>query len=351
MIELGIGSGPDRSERRSFESLLVSAVEDQAVGLAVLRPLALGAVESCAGMYSRAFASAVTEPQTRVSRAVSPAALASIARQMIRHGESLHLIDVDLGGRVALREVASWTVVGGPNPEDWRYQVTSATQTRTVSAAGVVHCMYSVDPARPWAGRGPLSWASETGRLGAALERALGDEAGGPVGHLIPVPQDSGEGEEDPLAQLKQDIRGLRGRAALVETTAAGYGEGKGAAPRRDWEAQRLGANPPASLIELRQAVEVTIAACTGIPPVLIQSVGDGTAQRESYRRWLHASVQPLARLVEQELSEKLEDDVVLSFRSLQAADTAGRARAWRSLVGAEGKMSDADARRLTGLE
>ena len=269
MIELGIGSGPDRAERRSYESLLVAAVEDQAVGLSMLRPLALGVLEVCAGAYARAFASASVEPQTAVSVAVSPGVLASIGRQMIRHGESLHLIDVDTSGRVRLREVASWNVTGGSDPEHWRYQVSvagpSSTVTRIVAADSAVHCRYSVDPARPWAGRGPLSWASETGRLGAALERVLADEASGPVGHLIPVPQDAGD-EDDPLASLKADIRGLRGRVALVETTAAGFAEGKAGAPRKDWEPVRLGANPPQSLIELREAVETTIASVLRYP-------------------------------------------------------------------------------------
>ena len=309
MIGLGVASGPDRAERRSYESLIVQAVEDQALGLSVLRPLVLGCLEACASMYARAFASAAVEPQTAVSVAVTPAALASIARGLIRHGESVHLIDVDAAG-VRLLDVATWDVTG-PAGGPWRYRVTvagpSSTTTRTVEAGAVVHCRYSTDPARPWAGRSPLSWAGETGRLAAALERALGDEAGGPVGNLIPIPSDGGDGgEDDPLAALKSDIRALRGRAALVETTAAGWAEGRAAAPMRDWQPVRLGANPPAALVELRQAVEVTVAAACGVPAVLVMATGDGTAQRESYRRWLHASVQPLARLVEAELGEKL---------------------------------------------
>ena len=43
---------------------------------------------------------------------------------------------------------------------------------------------YAVDPARPWLGRSPLQFASDTGRLGAALEARLGDEAGG---YALPV--------------------------------------------------------------------------------------------------------------------------------------------------------------------
>lgn len=355
MTELGVSSGPDRAERRNFESLLVGAIEDQAVGLSMLRPLALGAVESCAGAYSRAFASATVEGPTSVSGAVTPAALASIARQLVRRGESVHLLDVDRAGRVRLLDCASWTLTGSAGGP-WRYQVSvagpSSTTLRHVDEAGVVHCMYSVDGSRPWAGRSPLSWAADTSRLAAALERSLADESGGPVGHLIAVPVDGGDGDEDdPLAQLKRDIRGLAGRAALVETVASGWGEGRAAAPQKDWMPRRLGAAPPDSLIALREAVTVTIASACGVPPVLVLDGGDGTARREAFRQFLHGSIQPVARLVAQELTEKLEQPVRLSFAALHAADVTGRARAWRSLVGAEGKMPDADARRLCGLD
>ena len=353
MIELGVATGPDAAERRSYESLIVSAIEDQAVGLAVLRPLALGAVESVTASYARAFAAAEVSGGRG---AVTPAVLASVARQLIRRGESLHLIDVDTAGRVALREVASWTVTGGPQPEGWRYQATmggpTATVTRHVGADGVVHAKYSVDPARPWAGRGPLQWATETGRLGAALEAALADESDGPRGKLIAVPVDGGDGgENDPLADLKRDIRTLRGRAALVETTAAGWAEGRAAAPQKDWVPRRLGADPPAALIELRTAVEVTIAGACGVPAVLLSAGGDGTARREGYRQFLHGSIEPLARLVEQELTDKLEGAVRLSFRRLEAGDVTGRARAWRSLVGKDGAMDADRAAELTGLD
>ena len=114
---------------------------------------------------------------------------------------------------------------------------------------------------------------------------------------------------------------------------------------------RRLGAAPPDSLIALREAVTVTIASACGVPPVLVLDGGDGTARREAFRQFLHGSIQPVARLVAQELTEKLEQPVRLSFAALHAADVTGRARAWRSLVGAEGKMPDADARRLCGLD
>ena len=51
---------------------------------------------------------------------------------------------------------------------------------------------------------------------------------------MLPVPQgeDADQDEEDdPLAAMKADLKSLGGGLALVETTAAGFGEGRGAAP------------------------------------------------------------------------------------------------------------------------
>ena len=91
-------------------------------------------------------------------------------------------------------------------------------------------------------------------------------------------------------------------------------------------------------------------AAC-GVPPSLVTLPADGTGQREAWRRFLHGSVSPVARLVQTKLRAKLDTPALaLDLGSLYAADVTGRARAWRSLVGATGTMPDADARRLVGF-
>ena len=43
-------------------------------------------------------------------------------------------------------------------------------------------------PPGPWHGISPLGWARSTGTLAANLETRLGEEAGGPVGHVIAIP-------------------------------------------------------------------------------------------------------------------------------------------------------------------
>ena len=234
----------------------------------------------------------------------------------------------------------------------------STTQTREVSGEQIAHCMWAADPVSPWRGRGPLALAGESGRLAKALERALADETSGPVGSLIPMPADAGEGDtttgdggegDDPLAPLKREIAGLRGRVGLVESVAAGWGEGRAASPAQDWAVRRLGAAPPDSLPVLREAVEATVLACAGVPPDLARP---GGRTRESYRQWAASSVEPLARMVAEELGRALDvPRLRLRFDRLEAADVGGRARAYRGLVGRDAVMPDADARRLVGFD
>ena len=78
------------------------------------------------------------------------------------------------------------------------------------------------------------------GHLLRTSNNGLGEEAGGAVGHLLPIPQDGGDGStDDPNAQLKLDL-------------AAGHGEGRMSAPQQDWVSSRFGADPPLSLGSLR---------------------------------------------------------------------------------------------------
>ena len=100
----------------------------------------------------------------------------------------------------------------------------------------------------------------------------MANEAGGTRGHLLPVPAgpetdevDADGNPVDPNADLRADIQALRGRAVMVETTAAGWGEGMSAAPRADWKPQRIGADPPVSLATLRTDSAQAVLAVRGV--------------------------------------------------------------------------------------
>ena len=173
-----------------------------------------------------------------------------------------------------------------------------------------------------------------------------------PVGNLLPVPDNTGPGggdssEGDSLVNLKKDLREARGRTLLVPTTAEGWGESMAAAPRQDWQQKRIGANPPEALEKIRGSVGETILACCGVPVELAEPE-QGTTAREAWRRFLHATIDPLGKLVSEELTEKFEFPVSLSFDTLMVSDISGRARAFQSMVG--GGMDVTKAAALSGL-
>ena len=217
------------------------------------------------------------------------------------------------------------------------------TATITAPGAGVLHFRFATDPRRPWEGIAPLSWASSTGRLSGALEQALAGEAAGPFGHVIPTPDVATD-----RTDLKADLEKLRGGIKLVETTASGWGDSRAAAPQADWKQQRIGADPPASVVSLRSdAAQAVLSAC-GVPPPLV-APGDGTAAREAWRRFLHGTIHPLGETIREEAAEKLGvPDLAISFDRLFASDLSGRARAFQSMV--NGGMALDTAAGLAGL-
>ena len=274
-----------RTEHRQagYSDGVVAALLSRASGTHA-DPAATAAVEAAAGALSRAFASADVTPLTPATRGITPDVLAQVGRSLIVRGEIVLIITVR-EGQVLLPPAASWDVTGTADSTTWRYRCDlagpSGSTTIARPADGVVHCRYSTDPARPWVGVGPLERARLSGRLSAELEAALGDEASGTRGYLLPVPTG---GQDDSVSDLRRDIGSLGGKVALVETVASGWGDGRMAAPRGDYEPKRLGANPPVSLATLRSdAAQAVLSAC-GVPVELVTS-GDGTGQREAWRR------------------------------------------------------------------
>ena len=86
--------------------------------------------------------------------------------------------------------------------------------------------------------------------------------------------------------------------------------------------------------------------AC-GLNSGLFDSLGAATA-RESYRLLLFGVIAPLGKMVEAELSAKLEDAISLSWVELRAADLMGRARSFKSMV--DGGMALDQAVAVSGL-
>lgn len=348
-------SKPETRQSAPYSDAVVAAIVEAAGGGSTSGdPSAIAALETSAGLWARSFAAAKVSPDdSSLSAAISPGCLAMIGRELCRRGEAVFVLSVE-DGRVRLIPAGSWDIQGDHDERRWWYRCDlfgpSGNVTRLLPGAGVVHVRYAADPARPWVGVAPLQWARDTAILAANLERRTGEESGAPVGSLLPIPQDGGDGgTDDPLASLKADIRTAKGRHLLVETTSSGWGEGKSAAPQSDWKPQRFGPAPPAPLVELRSDAAMAVLSACGVP-VSLAADADGTAARESWRRFVLGTVEPVLNgVVRQELADKLGvPGLSFDLTGLWAHDGAGRAQMFSKLVA--GGVPVNDALRTSGL-
>ena len=262
---------------------------------------ALAAVSTAARLWGAGLASATIMPSEIALAAITPSVLDSIGRALCRHGESLHVIEVR-DGKVTLTPCANWTVLGSYNPQTWRYQVTlngpSASRTSTLDAASVVHVRYAPHPARPWAGRSPVTLAIDTARVAGLLEHATGEELNFTQSQML-VPR-RGADHLGPTDTIGPDTL-----QKITQAVATHVGTGAFVIPA-DVTPQRLGPEPPDSLALLRDRFENSLLALHGIPPALVAARGTGTALREAFRQVLHSLLKPLGALVVEELREKL---------------------------------------------
>ncbi|MCY3856492.1 MAG: phage portal protein [Rhodospirillales bacterium] len=340
-----------RSTAQGYTASLTAAFEGAAVAGTETAPLATAALEAAAGLYSRCMAAAVVRADPTIERALTPAVLALIARNLIRRGEDFHLIRVR-NGRLELRPQGFTYAHGNSaDPLAWFYSATEYGPTdsvhRWVPAASMLHCRYSVDSSRPWLGVPPWSWASSTGAAIAALERLVANEAKAPHGHLLGVPEApvlSDDDDEGPLDGFRNDLAAAKGRTLVMERASDWkQGEPAGAA-RNGMEHVTYGLDR--NIVDpLRTATGRDVLGACGVPPTLFVPNSDGTAQREAFRRFLHASLRPLARIMEAEFRSKLDaPDLQLDLSELHAADVSGRARSFGQLVKAGVHPEDAAA-------
>ena len=291
-----------------------------------------------------------------VRDALTPDVLSLIARDLIRRGESLFLIEVNNAG-LALRPAGSWDVRGGSKPDTWFYRLDtygpSSNETRLVPSASVLHFRYAVDPAMPWRGVSALGFAAETGALHAGVQNALRSDMRAVPATVIPMPQQReqpDDADDDPLGPIKRALLGAGGKSVFVESMTGALGQDRQDAPRQDWQQKRLGANPPEALGELLKTTANMVLASTGVDPVIVGlQRSDGTAHREAYRRFERLTLQSLARLIQTELRSKLDaPDLTISFNSLRSSDFAGLARAYKALK--DSGMSPAEINELLDL-
>ena len=342
---------PERRQAANYTEALINYLVQAAAGTEADAG-STAAIESAAGSLSRSFAAAEVQGPEWVRRAATRRFMGQVGRSLIREGQSLHAIRTDAMGDPVLIPCSTYYFYGQPDPATWRVIATAYgpddSMTWTLPFNSVVYVQWGTTPARPYIGAGPLGWARTTARLAGEADRSLADEMAGPLAQILAIPGDGGSGgDADPLKMLKADLAAARGSATLVETTSAGWGEGKDGAPRRDWRAERLGPAPPDALVNLRKDAFSAMLAAAGVPPALFDPRSDGTSQRESLRRFHMGTVLPLAEILADELTAKLETDVALTFDTY-ALDLAGRAQSFAKLV--QGGMSIERAAAVSGV-
>ena len=304
---------------------------------ASLQVVTTAAAEAASGMIARAFASAEVKGPDAFIAGLTPDAMMLIGRTLMSDGQIGFAIDVQ-GGMVRLQPASYIEAFGTYDPDDWFYRVSLMGPTDHITrypvpAGGVLHFRYLTRPSDPWRGISPIMSAALAGKLSAEVTSALADELSQPRGTLLPLPGTAGN---DPkIDKLKQDLKNLAGDLATVETMRGGWGnKADGKSDQHDWGGQRIGAEPPASIVSLQTSAFNQLISATGLSPLLFNPTSPGGSYREAFRQALHGVIAPLGKIVERELKNKLHPAIMLNFDPLAAADIGGKARAVMQFVG-----------------
>ena len=316
------------AEARNYSNIVTQALVDAAVDGA--SDGYLSGLEIAAGALSRAFASAMVNG--RGAALFDTWTMTQIGRALVEDGEAVWYRD---GGVLRRAQNYNFTRTGS-------YEISFTDGPIIAPANRVLHVRWNIDVASD-RGMSPLGAARTLRELAQRLESSLATEGNAAVGYLLPIPAD---GDASNIDALKQDLAGLKGRIAVIETARGGWGEGARYSPHRDFQLERLGPQYPDGNVRMFVAARETVLAACGYPIQLVQDA-DGTAQREAWRRYLHGTVAPLGQLVSR-AAAVIGQDISLDWDQLFASDIMGRARAFQSLVG--GGMDITQAAAASGL-
>jgi hypothetical protein len=165
------------------------------------------------------------------------------------------------------------------------------------------------------------------------LESALRDTwKDAPIGsQVLPLPDSSPED----MQAMRLAIRGRHGSTLIVEgaSQAAAAGQYVQQGQRREDLTPDLAKAQAAAHLE---AAKGSVAMAFGVLPALLNPSTTGPVVREAQRHLCQWRLEPLAKLVAEEASEKLGGNVSIDVvRPLQAFDVGGKARAVLALVNA----------------
>ena len=98
----------------------------------------------------------------------------------------------------------------------------------------------------------------------------------------------------------------------------------------------------------MRREAALELLEAAGVPSALADPRAEAAGQREAYRRFVHGTIEPMARVVEVEFRGKMDLPCSLDFGRLFAADLAGRTRGLKQLV--DSGMPIGEALAVVGL-
>ena len=324
---------------RDATEAAISALAARAAGRDA-RPETLAALEIAASYVGRAFASAVVSG-SEAARLLTREALAMIGRSLVLRGE---LVMLPEGG--GLTPASTFDILGGPN--DWAYRCDFAGPSRSVSrflpAQSVLHFRINADPSRPWKGQAAHTLATATAATAANAEATAASEAKIAISRLIPVASTLTPGQRDDTTTTLADELKRGGYFAL---SLIGARPGAGERMSRV-SVEPVQPDPSEGHLTLRREAALELIEAAGVPSALADPRAEANGQREAFRRFVHGTIEPMARMVEAEMTAKAGLSCDLNFASLFAADLAGRGRALKQLV--ESGVALADALDTVGL-
>ena len=310
---------------------------------------ALAVAETCAGLWERCMAAATVGPDIPALRSLSPPLLAVIGRALASRGEFVGAIEI-AEGMATVTPAATWDITGAASPSGWLYRLDltgpTSTRTMTLPSAAVVHVRTGASVETPWQGRSPLARSPLTAKLAARVDKALEKDARVPVGRIFTL--------EGPSPDQRDTVKASIVKGGLTVIDQLGRGE---QLPSARWSPVDYGPAPDQWSVSLRGDLIVEVLSAFGVPPALYATAGDGSGQREAWRRFWAGTMQPLARMLEHELRAKLDPRAAVTLDALRASDEDGRSRAVARRVQAASmaveklSMSTPDALRLAGLD
>ena len=353
----------------------VSDAVNQFVGVGVGN--ALAAVEACAGLWQSAFEHANVEVNGksvfdevllgRLRYEISPRMMGQVGRALIMSGEIVYRKytgSLGLYPEVYFVLAQNHQVSGLANPMFWKYDVTLNSPNGTEETGGiarerydnqpamdVLHVMYASHYDTPWVGMSPLLGAKQTLSLMKNVEGLLQDETSAKTGYIVLVPPSMEVELEDgsrmsSAGHVKESYLTASRRMAFFEGSDPGPGE---SGLQRDlWRQVRLGFLMEDSNRAFRSDLRDDICAACGVPVSLVASGQPSASIREGMRQFSDNAVAPKLRVVAEELSKKIGEDV----RSMPdlSHDIASIGRAYGALTGKEDPMSTDEASKFMGL-